>query len=124
MLISASQYCGRSSWINCDLRLRLAGLFDQRRTQAIIRADEKLLAQPGGDRAALRANSRIDHRQVDGASREIRRYPSQRQRAFQNVLGMDLVGNICKLHLGSDAPDDAFHHPHIAVFEAQNLLRA
>ncbi len=101
------------------LRLRLAGLFDQRRTQAIIRANEKLLAQPGGERAAQRAHPRIDNCQVDSARREIRRYPSQRQGALQHVLGLDLVGNICKLHLGSDTPDDAFHYPHIAVFETE-----
>lgn len=99
--------------------LRLACLFDQHRAQAIVRADKKLLPQAGCDRAASRAYPRIDYRQVDRTGRKIRRHPSQRQRAFRHVLGLDLVCNVCQLGPGRDAPDNAFHHTHIAIFKTK-----
>ncbi len=56
---------------------------------------------------------------MDGAGREIGRGPPEHQGAFQYVLRADQVRDVGDLGLGGDAPDHAFHHAHITIFESK-----
>jgi hypothetical protein len=81
------------------------------RQQPVVRADQEpvLLGGAQRDRAALAADARIDHRQMD-ARREVGQRPAEDQRAGAHVVALDAVRHVEHADLRRQARDDAVAH--------------
>ena len=76
----------------------------------VVGADKKLAANAGGNGAASRTHAGVNHHHVDGAIREVKDLPIQHLGCLADILWADGVAEVGDLSVGSNAPDNAFHH--------------
>ena len=86
-----------------------------RRKHAVVRPHEAVSVRAEGQRRSRRADSRINHNQVDGAWRELMPGPAQDIGRGSDVAGMDAVSDVDQDCGGGAGEDDAFHLGDIGV---------
>ena len=90
-------------------------LFQHGGEEAVIRHNEKLVAQLRGDRSASGANAGVYHGDVDGASGEVGHGAPKGDGAGADILGRDFMGDVDDLRVGRDTVDDPFHRSGKAI---------
>ncbi len=87
--------------------------------QAIVRADDDLLIQLADEHAAVGAHARVDDGKVECAGGEAVDGALKRDRAAEDVLGRNLVGDVDQEGVIAMAEDGGFHNSGVRVGEAE-----
>ena len=83
--------------------------------QAVVGADDETLGDLGDEDSAAGANARVYDGQVDGSGAEAVHGTFEGDRAAEDVLGRDVVGDVDQDGGGAMAEDSAFHGGDVGI---------